>query len=828
MKRRSSDTADISKYIITHDQLKFDKVIGTGGFGEVHIGIFIPTGLKVAIKKLYASDETPRTKELYQREVEVLAYAKNRFLLQFIGFTNSPPYCIVTKYIANGSLYSMLHTKKTLDAAEKTLIAYGISAGMQFLHDREIIHRDLKTQNVLLDDNNVPVICDFGSSRIEVEGAMTSSFGTPNYMAPEFIQGEEYTLSADVYSFGLILWEMLTGEVPFAGLESAQVIYNVVIQQQRPIIPENTPIYLQKLIESCWAHNPHERPTFSQIIPLFEDGTIEFPGCDQEKYQTLLKQVAPQLKIRRRHSDPSLLSSNDEAFNNIPLSREDRNIRSFAMFSAKSLATPVLNMANDYLLALNSTNMKKVRQSLDFFYSVANDKGLLSINFWPSFLQFFQNNHPQEIQKMAVIIVKKLASTYETLTMISNVDDLQKYFRPELLDLFLYIVNYCPNVINRQIVNKILQLMENSKYSYKAIVLVCRIVQHSPNPSLSKLILDNLSQNVLKFVDVDGGNLILEILTLYNTSGKLPYNSNEAIHAFGKSKIEINVVAAYRSLFAINGNPELFSLSTILDHVLSPNELIRDSALEFIRRYASGAEGEPLMRLVVTLFEAIFQYQSEKAALLLIRVSTDPRRCVSLLKSGCIEDFLSSEPSTALILLKVFLTIINVDDRCKKYFFQQPLIAEYFTNVAHSGEEEAIISLCWSLTRIKVTEELALSLAESGFISILCEYVSNNKIIDDRLIWCLGAIVRVAPLVDCPEYVNVVRLLIKLINEKSPISHNCIITLASLSMQPSTHMTIIEMNIVAVLSRYKDGGESKAYQSQIMKNLKNSGQFYIP
>ena len=243
MSKKNSESDDISKYIIDHNQLKFERVIGMGGYGEVSIGYHIPTGLKVAIKKLFDVNESQINKELYHREIQALSLVKNIFLLPFIGFTNTPPYCIVTKYIPNGSLYDALHetqtplssprvsapsipqkakndskkgskkikTKKktksktpneddensdnnsqhSLTATEKTFIAYGISVGMQILHEKGIIHRDLKTQNILIDEHKCPIISDFGSSRYTSGNApMTSSFGTQNYMAPEFIQGE--------------------------------------------------------------------------------------------------------------------------------------------------------------------------------------------------------------------------------------------------------------------------------------------------------------------------------------------------------------------------------------------------------------------------------------------------------------------------------------------------------------------------------------------------------------------------------------------------------------------------------------------------------------
>ncbi|OHS98450.1 Serine/threonine-protein kinase HT1 [Tritrichomonas foetus] len=353
---------DKTKYVLTLDKLKFEGVIGNGAFGEVSIGIHQPTGLKVAIKKLHSIDDNQRNKELYQREVDCLANLKHRFLLPFVGYTEVPPYCIVTKYIPNGSLYNALHSNTiNLDPTDLTLIAYGISAGMQYLHSHKIIHRDLKTQNVLIDENNLPVIADFGSSRKqETSRAMTGLFGTTHYMAPEFIQGEEYNEKVDVYSFGLILWEMLTKKVPFSGLESAQVIYTVVIQQSRPPIPSKTPPNLAKLIECCWSPNANERPSFERITPLFENGTVEFPDCDRQKFNNVYNTFSPQLKLTRRHSNSNLLLNMpmDEIVNNIRMSRDDRNIKSFTNLLPQSYSSNLIQKANELLFSLNESYSK--------------------------------------------------------------------------------------------------------------------------------------------------------------------------------------------------------------------------------------------------------------------------------------------------------------------------------------------------------------------------------------------------------------------------------------------------------------------------------------
>ncbi|EAY17062.1 TKL family protein kinase [Trichomonas vaginalis G3] len=192
-------------YILYYDNLQFVKVIGNGAYGEVWEGIYLPTQKKVAIKKLHTDILDGNMHELYNREVLALSTLKNTFLLPFIGFTTVPPYCIVTKFIPNNSLFNNLHGKENalqLTPTEFNIIAFGIAVGMSYLHANKTIHRDLKSQNVLIDDRKYPIICDFGSSKnTDLSLTMTGQGGTPSYMAPEFLQNEKYDEKVDVYSY---------------------------------------------------------------------------------------------------------------------------------------------------------------------------------------------------------------------------------------------------------------------------------------------------------------------------------------------------------------------------------------------------------------------------------------------------------------------------------------------------------------------------------------------------------------------------------------------------------------------------------------------------
>lgn len=819
---------DVKKFVISIDQLKFEEVIGLGGFGEVSIGYFLPTGIKVAIKKLHFLENNKRNMQLYQREVLTHATLRHRFLVPFIGFTNKPPFCIVTKYMENGSLYKILHCedgKTKLTPTQLTMIAYGISVGMQYLHSHNIIHRDLKTQNVLLDEQYMPIIADFGSSRkLDSVQAMTGLFGTTNYMAPEFIHGEEYDEKVDVYSFGLILWELFTKCVPFDGLESAQVIFLVFIQQTRPPIPENTPQPLAKLIECCWAQNPKDRPPFQKIIPLFENGTVEFPHTDRAKFNGMISQfsLSQQLKLSRRHSNANLLSNfpMEDDIANIQMSRESRNFRSVAsLHTNRNFSHNLTQKANEYLYALNSNNTRKIMQALDFFENLVSNPNIITINVWPQFLIFLCSEQPVEFVKRGESLCIQFAKVYEVLKGIAQVADLEQYVKPNTLDIFLYVINYLQSIVDiNSIVKHLFELFKNQECSKKAITLVCKVIQNSPSPLTTKTILTKFRDGALKYVNTNGGNLIVLTLIFYDC---IP---NVVISAYAQSKIPENAVAAYQALFVTRGNPALFTLDNILSHITSNDENLRNQALEYVRRLAENASNGPLSKLIVALFESAIKYESEKATLLLVRIACNPQTSSYIFKAGNVDQWLNTKPKIAVNMLKLFIASINTDNRYKKYLFQQPNLATFFANILKANDDDATVAACWAISKNMMTLEFATALVDSGFLPMLCDLINLDKSEDPkRYVHFLNVFTMIAQYVYHEKFIKVSETLLKMISDNSPISYYCIISLAAISIYVQIHQTILDKNVSAVLTRYIDNGDSKKYKQKILDNLRKGG-----
>jgi serine/threonine protein kinase len=290
-----SELKDVFDYVVDLSEYRDMGSLGQGTFGKVWKGQSRVTDWTIAVKELLTEHLHGKDLEFYRREVRILVLCKDPFLLDFIGFTMKPPYSIVTSFMPCGSLWDAIHNKTVrLNAAQKTNIAMGMAHGMMYLHRHKIVHRDLKTPNILLDDRLLPKIADFGLGRFvtdcEAMQRMTGNIGTPIWMAPELLSDAEYGPPVDVYAYGMILYEMYTEKVPFSGLERMRIYRMVVDEQQRPDLP-NPGSHIGVLIQQCWAHNAPERPTFEAIYAQFASRSVYFPGTHPAATAILVHEV---------------------------------------------------------------------------------------------------------------------------------------------------------------------------------------------------------------------------------------------------------------------------------------------------------------------------------------------------------------------------------------------------------------------------------------------------------------------------------------------------------------------------------------------------------
>ncbi|KAG2453337.1 hypothetical protein HYH02_001561 [Chlamydomonas schloesseri] len=267
--------------IAKFSDLRFVQQIGEGGFGRVYYGYW--NGHRVAIKLAHPPSGAATAADLehlvreFRREVEAMsALPPHKNVLQLLAACTEPPQlALVTDYCAAGSLYQLLHGARMPGHShlhppwpQLLAICLGVAQGMGWLHKHSILHRDLKSANILLDNAGNARIADFGLAKIAAGSGrqvMTGGLGTYQWAAPEVLAHQRYSEKADVYSFGMVLYECLTRKLPYEGMTAVQAAVGVVNHGLRPEIPRGTPPAVAELIRACWAAIPEQRPSFTQV-----------------------------------------------------------------------------------------------------------------------------------------------------------------------------------------------------------------------------------------------------------------------------------------------------------------------------------------------------------------------------------------------------------------------------------------------------------------------------------------------------------------------------------------------------------------------------------
>ena len=274
--------ANTHEFLVPFHELQFGRLLGKGSQGEVYLAQW--RGSTVAVKRVDTDKVDPAAVDEFCQEANIMRQLRHPSLTLFLGVSiKEPELCIVTEYVVRGSLFDILHDEASPYTWQRGLrIMCDVARGMTYLHSAKpapILHRDLKSLNILVDANWRGKVADFGMTRIQEEGATMTQCGSPLWMAPEMIRNTAYDEKSDVYSFGICLWEVYMRKIPYRslGLAASNLVVKVVKDHLRPEIPNTMPRPYFKLMERCWHPLPEKRPSFRQILRVLES-FCEDPG----------------------------------------------------------------------------------------------------------------------------------------------------------------------------------------------------------------------------------------------------------------------------------------------------------------------------------------------------------------------------------------------------------------------------------------------------------------------------------------------------------------------------------------------------------------------
>ncbi|XP_036402398.1 mitogen-activated protein kinase kinase kinase 21 [Megalops cyprinoides] len=271
------ETGPRSPVQIAFSELVLEEIIGVGGFGKVYRGTWKDQEVAVKAARQDPDEDITATAESVKQEAKLFSMLQHPNIIKLQGVClEEPNLCLVMEYARGGTLNRAL-TGRRIPPHILVNWAVQIARGMHYLHEEAvvpIIHRDLKSSNILLlekienDDigKKTLKITDFGLAREWHKTTKMSAAGTYSWMAPEVIKSSLFSKGSDVWSYGVLLWELLTGEVPYRGIDGLAVAYGVAVNKLTLPIPSTCPEPFAKLMEECWEQDPHIRPSFTAIL----------------------------------------------------------------------------------------------------------------------------------------------------------------------------------------------------------------------------------------------------------------------------------------------------------------------------------------------------------------------------------------------------------------------------------------------------------------------------------------------------------------------------------------------------------------------------------
>ncbi|XP_039637232.1 mitogen-activated protein kinase kinase kinase 7 isoform X2 [Perca fluviatilis] len=266
---------------INYEDIEVEEVVGRGAFGVVCKAKW--KGKDVAIKTIESESE----RKAFSVELRQLSRVNHPNIVKLYGSCNNPV-CLVMEYAEGGSLYNVLHGAEPLPyytASHAMSWCFQCSQGVAYLHGmkpKALIHRDLKPPNLLLvAGGTVLKICDFGTA-CDIQTHMTNNKGSAAWMAPEVFEGSNYSEKCDVFSWGIILWEVITRRKPFdeIGGPAFRIMW-AVHNGTRPPLIKNLPKPIESLMTRCWSKDPSQRPSMEEIVKIMTHLMKYFPESDE-------------------------------------------------------------------------------------------------------------------------------------------------------------------------------------------------------------------------------------------------------------------------------------------------------------------------------------------------------------------------------------------------------------------------------------------------------------------------------------------------------------------------------------------------------------------
>ncbi|KAL0586350.1 hypothetical protein ABG067_003963 [Albugo candida] len=286
----SARDSNSQRYHININDIVLETIIGEGAFGKVYKGLYKQQ--TVAVKIMIRQNLSSMVIREFEKEVDIMSRLQHPNICRLVGACLKPSTrALVLEYIELGSLWDYLRANRAISIQQRAQFLLDTARGMHYLHQFRppILHRDLKSPNLLVEKQSLTIkIADFGLARVKEQiHTMTGNCGTTQWMAyvvssplcyrsdvcvdrPEVLGNRKYTEKADVYSFGIVVWEIFTSRCPYDDMNQIQTALCVLNYDLRPPIPSKCPRFFSRLMRTCWRRDPELRPSFYRIVKTLE------------------------------------------------------------------------------------------------------------------------------------------------------------------------------------------------------------------------------------------------------------------------------------------------------------------------------------------------------------------------------------------------------------------------------------------------------------------------------------------------------------------------------------------------------------------------------
>lgn len=838
--------AELGAYIIDIKNYEIKERIDSGGYSEEYKALDKSIGEMVVLKRILTKNSS-KFKQSFIREVSIMASVEHPFLLELIGFSIKYPLTIVTKYYPNGSLYSYRQTQRgkiKLNNTQRTLIAMGIAHSMMYLHSLGIIHRDLKSLNILLDDQLLPKLCDFGIARYVSNNTelMTHQIGTSLWMAPEmFLNEGDYGPEVDVYSFSIILYELLTNEVPWLNLSRDMIVKKVFVEQRRPEIPRNTPSGLKSLIKMCWAQDPKSRPSFREIYEMFANGDVAFPDTDDRSVQKLSKYLQ-KVKIPRnpKFSDFQVKKSNrkktieyEEEATNDNNNRYNRNrstkpVNSEQKYTENKIKNPRSNfngygesdegefMRNMIEYDNNSPflDIDAISDPRSYSYRSELKKAARSLQkvqsrqFMNTISQLFKGNtRPAEmtalLQSLQQILQRKC---HREMFIELDLHHQLPLENDELLDPCLDVLHVLfeksPETFEESFTDTMSDLIPRNPT--KSLILLSLMAKSFDSSTNSWEMLDLMIQkSTIFFKSSVGSELISTLFFLcYKYSDYRKSRLNYCISVFLKglqSRDKNTVKQAYNALC------HFFHKNIDLDYGLVIDHLSSDSLFPFCLQLLIRMKDFPcLPELISVLLDRATA--SIEATLVLLRICGIQEGAMAIMKKP---KWITQDLPTPIDTLRLYLAVMTHSE-IRPMLSRLPQTHQFFIKLCDENDNRVLTHLSLIIRKFKISKEIVASFSESGvFKAIFSAALDFGD--DQSLHAAMMIIIKVGKVDFAPEYLMFSNKFKEVIRSDSSILGTAISAVTLLCKYPLCAKKFKELKIDNDFRKFMKDPDYKEY-----------------